>query len=417
MKKKFKICYITRDYSKETNFGGIATYIEYISQYLISQGHEVHVITEAVKKTRDYIDKKVFVHAIKPNYFWRENYFLNEILKLKVIDMVIGRMAHAFFFNFPAYMKFRKLNKDVQFDIVEAEDGGGIANLIGKLHNINLITKCHTSWTIGDILNKRHKKNYPDEILIKYLEDSQIRNSKYINADSYALRLKTSIIHKIPIKRIDVLYYGLDISEINAYSRRRQSIVREEYIIYFGRIEERKGIDVLAKAIKKVFKKNKKIKLVLVGDRPGYSRDLKTPLIKINRENSHRIIFLPKMNKEKLWPLVAQAEAVVLPSRWEAFGFTCLESMALGCIVIASAGSGFEEQIQEDGVNGFLFSPGNHVELSKKILFALKLPERKKKEIRKNAFIRAKDFDNSVTNKKALEYYSNVLRKESLKKK
>ena len=55
-----------------------------------------------------------------------------------------------------------------------------------------------------------------------------------------------------------------------------------------------------------------------------------------------------------------------MASRGEAFGWTNIESMAVGTPVIASAVGGILE-IVEDGVSGFLFPRGDHVALAKKM--------------------------------------------------
>jgi glycosyltransferase involved in cell wall biosynthesis len=61
------------------------------------------------------------------------------------------------------------------------------------------------------------------------------------------------------------------------------------------------------------------------------------------------------------------ADVCVLPSLWENLPYTCLESMSCGTPVIGSRIGGFPEIITE-GIDGFLFEPGNHNELAKRII-------------------------------------------------
>ncbi len=56
--------------------------------------------------------------------------------------------------------------------------------------------------------------------------------------------------------------------------------------------------------------------------------------------------------------LQAEAAFMVVPSLWDTFNFTCVESMGAGTPVICSTGAGASELI-ENGVNGFVFEAGN----------------------------------------------------------
>ena len=44
--------------------------------------------------------------------------------------------------------------------------------------------------------------------------------------------------------------------------------------------------------------------------------------------------------REDLFPLLGEADVVVTPSLWEAFGIAALEAMAIGSCVVATKGSG-----------------------------------------------------------------------------
>jgi glycosyltransferase involved in cell wall biosynthesis len=56
--------------------------------------------------------------------------------------------------------------------------------------------------------------------------------------------------------------------------------------------------------------------------------------------------------------VVARATVVVLPSHFEAFGYVCVEAMALGRPVVATSGHGFAEIIRQ-GIDGWLVPPGD----------------------------------------------------------
>jgi len=104
---------------------------------------------------------------------------------------------------------------------------------------------------------------------------------------------------------------------------------------------------------------------------------------------------------------------VVLPSLWEAFGFVCVEAMALGRPVVASSGSGFAEII-EDGISGYLVEPGKSELLAGKMINVLKDEEGLRK-ISEGARTRAQDFEVSKVALRLLAFYEKT-KDEWLKK-
>lgn len=132
-----------------------------------------------------------------------------------------------------------------------------------------------------------------------------------------------------------------------------------EYVLYFGRLVEEKGVDVLIRASKLT----PDVKVKIVGDGPEEHalRSLVKELQVCNVE------FLgPKWGKE-LDNLISRSRFVVVPSMWhENFPYVINQSFALGKPVIGSNRGGIPEMI-DDGRTGLIFDPENHHELSEKI--------------------------------------------------
>lgn len=61
---------------------------------------------------------------------------------------------------------------------------------------------------------------------------------------------------------------------------------------------------------------------------------------------------------DAIWELLPQADVFFLPSDYESFGLSALEAMACGVPVVASNTGGLPEVV-EDGICGFLHTPGN----------------------------------------------------------
>jgi len=132
-----------------------------------------------------------------------------------------------------------------------------------------------------------------------------------------------------------------------------------DYILYFGRLSEEKGLEILVKAMISV-----DFKLKIVGTGPDFEK-IKN-LIK-NLELENKIELTGPKNGQELIGLITNSKAVVIPSIWaENMPLSMLEAMSLGKTVLASDLGGMKEIIN-DGFNGFLFSSGNIEDLLSKI--------------------------------------------------
>jgi glycosyltransferase involved in cell wall biosynthesis len=85
--------------------------------------------------------------------------------------------------------------------------------------------------------------------------------------------------------------------------------------------------------------------------------------------DASRLIFLENLPHRQLYPMIAGAHLIVLPSLIDNLPNTCLEAMGLGKVVIGTNGTSFEELIT-DGVNGFLVPPDDAEALAEKMISA-----------------------------------------------
>ncbi|EKD33426.1 MAG: hypothetical protein ACD_76C00032G0002 [uncultured bacterium] len=129
------------------------------------------------------------------------------------------------------------------------------------------------------------------------------------------------------------------------------------YALYFGRLSEEKGIDVLIEA----GKRNKNIKIIIAGTGAYESRLRKLA------KNAANIEFVGFKDSDELWNLVRGARFVVVPSVWyEVFGLSALEAMAHGKPVIASKIGGLPEVVKNNK-NGLLFEAGSVKDLESRM--------------------------------------------------
>ena len=82
-----------------------------------------------------------------------------------------------------------------------------------------------------------------------------------------------------------------------------------------------------------------------------------------------RLVVLENLPHRQLYPVIAGAHLVALPSLIDNSPNSCLEAMGLGKVVIGTVGTSFDELIS-DGVTGFLVSPNRPEALAERIISA-----------------------------------------------
>lgn len=120
-----------------------------------------------------------------------------------------------------------------------------------------------------------------------------------------------------------------------------------------GRLEEQKGHDLLFEALSSVLKLGLDFTLVVAGEG---SRRSWLEQQSLSLRLAPRVQFVGQI--EDVGGLLAAADAVLLPSRWEGLPLVLLEAMARARPIVASAVGGVADVI-EDGVNGTLVPPGD----------------------------------------------------------
>ena len=122
-------------------------------------------------------------------------------------------------------------------------------------------------------------------------------------------------------------------------------------LLFIGRIEPLKGIDVLIRAASQL---DGRFQLLIVG---GDEKDAprKSELVNLAHELgvSGKVVFTDAVPHEELPAVYNAASICVVPSYYESFGLVALEAMACGVPVIASRVGGLKETVQ-DGRTGYL---------------------------------------------------------------
>jgi phosphatidylinositol alpha-mannosyltransferase len=157
--------------------------------------------------------------------------------------------------------------------------------------------------------------------------------------------------------RYHIIPNGVD-TDVFSPRRSRPETVRDlgPYILFVGRLEKRKGLEVLLRAMPQVMRAVPDINLVVVGSGPLESR-----CRSLCRELGvgSRTSFLGQVDTDILPGLYANCTLFASPALGgEAMGIVLVEAMAAGTCVVASRIPGYDEVITHDH-DGLMVAPGD----------------------------------------------------------
>ncbi|HCT9404916.1 TPA: glycosyltransferase [Raoultella ornithinolytica] len=202
----------------------------------------------------------------------------------------------------------------------------------------------------------------------------------------------------IPQDKLVVVHNGVDIKKDVVFKK----INNEEpdfKVLFVGRFDYQKGIDVLLDSIS-LLSKESNIIFELVGDFVNNQNDMQSLLDKCQDNNIKLCGWLTPDNLSEKY---MKADCIVIPSRWEGFAMVPLEAMSYGVPIVASDIDAFREII-EDNVTGVLFKNGDCNSLSSVLLNIRSLDLASMRNKAYELFI--KDYTSDKMNQKTIAVYT-----------
>ncbi len=252
-----------------------------------------------------------------------------------------------------------KLIQKYNLSLVHYQGGPGGLFLTKKPSVPIVYTVHHTYYQQSEYISAQKWKK-----LLYLWERFGYRNADYLVCVSDSTRRIIRRHYGVNLKPCKTIPDGVDESRFYPMNLNRIP----SSLLFLGRLEKRKGIDFLIRAIPMVKDRLNDIQLFIGGG--GVLLSFLEDFIKQNNlEDNVRL--LGTVDDSSLNEWYNRVSAVIVPSVFEGFGLTVIEAMACGTPVIATDVDALRDVI-EDGVNGFLV-PYNDVEaLSEKILYLLK---------------------------------------------
>jgi len=186
-------------------------------------------------------------------------------------------------------------------------------------------------------------------------------------------------IFAISSNKLCVVHNGVDIDYISTlareYSFDDSPVERTDgiNILFVGRLERRKGLDILLEAISIIRltepELSEQIAVRIIG---GGNRDIYETLCD-DLQITSSVEFLGELPNP--YGYMAHSDMFVLPSRTEGFPNVLLEAMALGMPAIASDCKSGPNEVIDHSINGWLVEPENPDILADAMIHLIKHPE------------------------------------------
>lgn len=371
--KRKSIVLLSRDYPPNHG-GGIATFTKDLAESLAALGHIVHVITQSHDINRVDFENGVWLHRIL-------------VTEKKLSKWALERQVPQSIWNWSAtaLQEARRIATHRKIDVVEAPvwDCEGVAFLDAGCWP--LVTSLQTTLYFWIENNSREKF---DEGWVSTFLKPMLEIEKEIMTGSQAVRsisksiaqeIEKSYQFKFSPDHLVVSHLGIPWCE--SAEKLVDSTGLE--VLFVGRNEFRKGIDILLKAIPLLVKKIGGIRFKIIGDNTLLAASGMTFMEQFYAEHVgakwlNKVVFEGRVSQEALVKAYKSCDIFVAPSRFESFGLIFLEAMRESKPVIGCNVGGMPE-IVSHGKNGLLVEPGNSEQLCEAIMRLAASAELRKK--------------------------------------
>lgn len=262
------------------------------------------------------------------------------------------------------------INSDILITSIPTSLASSVSFFVSKIKNKKLIL-----WSLNWNLSYEHlNRSKAFRILFKlYYKFIAYHSDALIVPGKFSLKYHKSLGIK-PEKIFVANQCSIDLQKIQPNSSISMSDKPKDLktILYFGRITQRKGLDVLIHAFKKIELEIDKVQLLVAGD-----GDFKSHCEGLAEKFSLKNIkFLGSISFENSADYFRRADVFVLPSllrnNCEAWGLVINEAMSLGKAIVTTDAVGCSFDLVKNGFNGYIVKNGDSEELFNAIIRILK---------------------------------------------
>ena len=372
--ERLRICFLSQDYPP-VGSGGIGQWTHEMAAGLARRGHEVTVIcrSEADYSHIDFVDG-IWVHRIVAQAGGPSEAD-DEGVPLALLS-----------YSSSAEAEIRRIQPRRQFDVIcgpifdleplVALRRSGIPTVVSLQTTYKLALPHKPDW----LADEWYRKSHVDKVIAK--ERELLATAPFILANTPALvaDLEDAYSLSLPVDRVEIISHGVeDIASGVAPFPEKPGVVR---LLFVGRLEMRKGADILLEALPQLLRDHPVLEVDIVGD-DSQVIEGKTLRRRFEerwqkeRFDAKRVTFHGIIAREELLRHYASCDLFVAPSRYESFGLIYVEAMTFSKPVVGLAVGGVVDVV-EDGVNGLLIDKADPVLLREALGNLIRDPQLRK---------------------------------------
>jgi glycosyltransferase involved in cell wall biosynthesis len=371
------IAFLTSEYVTEPDFnGGLANYVHRAGLGLLARGHRIEVFVPA-SRSETFEHRGIMVHRVFGRSRWLAR--LSAVTRYRFAWQ--ARMLEESWY---LAMALRQAHRRDPFDVAQATSFRCVGLCPGILCRVPLVVRASSYdpyWLRADqvrVLAPQRLQQWLERLGIQVCQAAYAPSR--LVADAWAARLR---------RRVSVMEPPFFFDSAPAAWRPPPAGLRgSQYVLFVGNMRRLKGADTLAEAMARVMPRHPEMRFLLAGSDLGIDGRPAMDYVRDRLKDClDRVHYLGILEHADLYPLVAGARVVALPSRMDNLPNACLEAMALGKVVVATRGASFDQLI-EDGASGFLTPAGDAEALAEAIERAWRLDDDRRDAIGRAAAAR-----------------------------
>jgi glycogen synthase len=322
--------------------GGLGRHVRKLSESLVRDGVEVHVLTRGGGRLPAEADQHgVIVHRVREPQFPRD-------------PTAFVRWVDAM--NADMHAMAAEVCDRIEFDLVHSHDWlvAGAAELAARAIDRPWLVTVHAT-EFG-----RHQgwvQNHPQSH-IHAAERAMVRRADHVITCSRYMRVHVANVFGVRPSEITAIPNGIDPLDIEPVApdlpalRLKYAAPDELLVLLVGRLVYEKGFHLALDALAPVVRRLGGVRFVVAGTGTAES-ELKRQARRLGLTGHGR--FLGWVGDDMLHSLYRVSDLCIVPSIYEPFGLVALEAMASGCLCVVADTGGLREVVPVDGTVGLRF--------------------------------------------------------------
>jgi glycogen(starch) synthase len=323
--------------------GGLGRHVRKLSENLVSDGVEVHVLTRGGGRLDPAEERHgVLVHRVREPQFPKDvNAFVRWVKAMN------GDMRELAF----------ELCDRYEFDLVHSHDwlvAGAAQSAAQRLGRPWLVTVHATEFGRHQGWVHKHPQSH-----IHAAERRMVRRADHVITCSRYMKSHVVNVFGVPPANVDVIPNGIDPLDLEPVVatdlralRARFAAPGERVVLLVGRLVYEKGFHLALDALAQVIETFGDVRFVVAGTGTAEA-ELKRQARRLGL--TRHGTFLGWVGDDMLHSLYRVADLCIVPSIYEPFGLVALEAMASGCLCVVADTGGLREVVPGDGTVGLRF--------------------------------------------------------------